>query len=168
MGSNSDGLLEAVESVERLLIEQIKASNRTTRAVRAFVRFLFIQLVFITAALGINVLGTVFQDPAECAYGICPPNTGAQILAGVVWLIGVFWSSAAGFSELGLSDVPSSPTIRADRRKAENLKPSKGSLKSTRADKRADNGGRQCSNCGSLLDEGAIACVNCDSWQIQT
>lgn len=177
MGSNSDELLEAIENVERLLIEQIKASNRTTRAVRAFVRFLFIQLVFITAALGINVLGTVFQDPAECAYGICPPNTGAQVLAGFVWLIGVFWSSAAGFSELGLSEVPSIPKLRTDRTsihklrtdrsRVENIEPPKASPKSRKAETQSDDGERRCSNCGYQLNEGDVACVNCDSWQIQ-
>lgn len=167
MGSNSDELLEAIENVERLLIEQIKASNRTTRAVRAFVRFLFIQLVFITAALGINVLGTVFQDPAECAYGICPPNTGAQVLAGFVWLIGVFWSSAAGFSELGLSEVPSIPKMRADRGRVENIEPTKASPKSRKAETQSDDGERRCSNCGYPLNEGDVACVNCDTWQIK-
>lgn len=167
MGSNSDELLEAIENVERLLIEQIKASNRTTRAVRAFVRFLFIQLVFITAALGINVLGTVFQDPAECAYGICPPNTGAQVLAGFVWLIGVFWSSAAGFNELGLSEVPSIPKLRTDRTRVETIEPAKASPKSRKAETQSDDGERRCSNCGYQLNEGDVACVNCDTWQIQ-
>lgn len=90
----------------QLIVQTIAASDRTTRAVRAFVRFLFIQLIAITAALIINGAGIIFQDQSECAFGICPPNQGAQFFAVVVWIVGVIWSSIVGWNELRESDVP--------------------------------------------------------------
>lgn len=50
--------------IESLLEESIRASNRTTHAVRAFVRFLFIQLVAITLA-GFVVAFANIVDPVE-------------------------------------------------------------------------------------------------------
>ena len=160
------------ERLESLLIAQIAASNRTTRAVRAFVRFLFIQLIAITLALGINAMGIVFQDPSECSFGICPPNTGAQILAGLVWLIGVIWSSSAGFSELSMSDVPRLPTAsKAGQTETKPRKPSETSSKTNHAaieDSNAESGdgSRTCSNCGAEIGKFDVACTNCDSWQM--
>lgn len=82
----------------------IASTNRTTRAVRAFVRFLFIQLTAITLAILIFNLGNLTQDTSECAFGVCPPSAGWTIFAGLIWLVGLVWSSYAGWSELELSD----------------------------------------------------------------
>jgi fatty acid desaturase len=90
------------ESVEELLKQSIAASdrttaasNRTTRAVRAFVRFLFIQLVAITIAIFLNTVATLdYQNPI----------VALQLVAFVVWLVGLIWSSYAGWSELELSN----------------------------------------------------------------
>lgn len=89
---------------EELLREILKSTNRTTRAVRAFVRFLFIQLSAITMAVLVFNLGDLLQNPSECAYGICPPSPGFTLFAGLIWVVGVVWASYAGWNELELSD----------------------------------------------------------------
>lgn len=92
----------AKESLEELLKQVIQASdrttlasNRTTRAVRAFVRFLFIQLTAITIALFINILANLGDEGPIFVF---------QIMAFLVWMVGLIWSSIAGWSELHLSD----------------------------------------------------------------
>jgi hypothetical protein len=91
-----------------LLRQSIKASNRTTHAVRAFVRFLFIQLSATTLAVFIYGLSMNTVNAQKCAdYGDnCTPNGFLIFLAGMVWLGGVIWSSQAGWSELEKSNVP--------------------------------------------------------------
>ena len=85
------------ENLERLLELNIQASNRTTHAVRAFVRFLFIQLVAITLAGFLIAVGGLFPEAGGAFF---------FVLGFLVWIIGVFVSSSAGWSELALSDVP--------------------------------------------------------------
>jgi hypothetical protein len=72
-------------SIERLILAQ----NRTTHAVRAFVRFLFIQLTASTFAFFLWSFGTV----------------QTQFLGIVVWIIGLVWSSNAGWGELEKSNI---------------------------------------------------------------
>ena len=99
----------AKESVEELLKQSIAASDRTTaasdrttRAVRAFVRFLFIQLVAITIAIFLNTVATLdYQNPI----------IALQLVAFLVWLVGLIWSSYAGWSELELSN-PDGSTLQ--------------------------------------------------------
>jgi hypothetical protein len=78
--------------VAGLLQENIEAQNRTTHAVRAFVRFLFIQFVAATIALPLLYFGTILDAP------------GLVLIAFVVLVVGIVWSSNAGWTELGLSD----------------------------------------------------------------
>jgi len=82
-----------------LLRESIAASNRTTRAVRALVRFIFIQLSSTTLA-GILVY-----------FGAVNSEFSLLILGLIVWVVGVFWSSAAGWSELDKSDPKSYESV---------------------------------------------------------
>ena len=84
------------DELNALIRENIRASNRTTHAVRAFVRFLFIQLSATTLA------GFIFG----IASSQDSPNSGLIFLAVVIWLVGVVWSSQAGWSELEKSNVP--------------------------------------------------------------
>jgi DNA-directed RNA polymerase subunit RPC12/RpoP len=72
----------------------IRAQNRTTHAVRAFVRFLFIQLTGITCAVFLWNVSLAMNG-----------NTSIEFVAGVVWLGAVIWSSAAGWDELNKSNV---------------------------------------------------------------
>jgi len=72
----------------------IRAQNRTTHAVRAFVRFLFIQLTGITCAVFLWNVSLAMEG-----------DTSVEFLAGVVWLGAVIWSSAAGWDELNKSNV---------------------------------------------------------------
>ena len=85
----------------------IRAQNRTTHAVRAFVRFLFIQLSGFTCAIFLWNLSTAFIDEQECAqYGSkCSGNGFLQFLAAAVLIGSVIWSSQAGWDELGKSEV---------------------------------------------------------------
>lgn len=71
----------------------IRAQNRTTHAVRAFVRFLFIQLTGITLV--------VFLWNLSLTSG----NGSIQGLAGIIWIATVFWSSYAGWEELNKSNI---------------------------------------------------------------
>lgn len=93
--------------IEQLLSESIAASNRTTHAVRAFVRFLFIQLVGITGAFFLNSLALANVNPMRCAVSgeNCEPLYFVQFLAFAVWITAVIWSSMVGWQELELSEV---------------------------------------------------------------
>ena len=71
----------------------IRAQNRTTHAVRAFVRFLFIQLTGITLV--------VFLWNLSLTTG----NSSIQGLAGIIWIATVIWSSYAGWEELNKSNI---------------------------------------------------------------
>ena len=85
----------------------IRAQNRTTHAVRAFVRFLFIQLSGFTCAIFLWNLSTAFINEQECVeYGNnCSGNGFLQFLAAAVLIGSVIWSSQAGWEELGKSEV---------------------------------------------------------------
>ena len=85
----------------------IYAQNRTTHAVRAFVRFIFIQLTGITFAIFLCNISTAFIDQQKCIeYGTnCTGNTFLQFLAVVVWIASVVWSSQAGWDELAKSNI---------------------------------------------------------------
>ena len=76
------------------LDDLVRAQNRTTHAVRAFVRFLFIQLTGITCAVFLWNMSIAVEG-----------NTVIGFLAAVVWLGAVIWSSAAGWDELRKSNV---------------------------------------------------------------
>jgi len=89
--------LSANETTEYSLL--IKAQNRTTHAVRAFVRFLFIQLSATTLAIFLFFLS--FQLVNEEG----APNTLLLIMGGIIWIIGLVWSSTAGWSELEKSNI---------------------------------------------------------------
>ena len=93
--------------LEALLEQSIQAQNRTTHAVRAFVRFLFIQLSTTTLAVFVYSLASSSVNPSSCAvYGEdCQPNTFGLIVAVVIWLVGLVASSNAGWSELSKSEV---------------------------------------------------------------
>lgn len=84
--------------IESLLEESIRASNRTTHAVRAFVRFFLTQLVAITLA-GFVVAFANIVDPVE-------PPAIFLLIAGAIWVAGVIYSSIEGWKEVAKSDVP--------------------------------------------------------------
>ena len=77
----------------------IQAQNRTTHAVRAFVRFLFIQLSALTLATFLFFISFQLVDEEGA------PNTFLLIMGGVIWIIGLVWSSSAGWSELEKSNI---------------------------------------------------------------
>jgi ABC-type multidrug transport system fused ATPase/permease subunit len=78
------------ESTKQIILAQ----NRTTHAIRAVVRFLFIQLTAITLAFVIGGLGSAFG------------NAFVIFIAVVIYIIGIVWSSNAGWSELEKSNIP--------------------------------------------------------------
>jgi hypothetical protein len=80
------------KEVAGLLQESIDAQNRTTHAVRAFVRFFFIQLVAVTIASPLVYFGTILDA------------LGLVLIALGVLGVGIVWSSYAGWTELGRSD----------------------------------------------------------------
>jgi Na+/melibiose symporter-like transporter len=77
----------------------IQAQNRTTHAVRAFVRFLFIQLSALTLATFIFFVSFQLLNEEGA------PNTFLLIMGGLIWIIGLVWSSSAGWSELEKSNI---------------------------------------------------------------
>jgi len=85
----------------------IEAQNRTTHAVRAFVRFLFIQLSGLTLAVFIWNISNLFIDQQECInYGRqCSGNGFLRFLAVVIGFVTIYWSSDAGWKELEKSKI---------------------------------------------------------------
>jgi hypothetical protein len=140
-----------------LLVDVIAASNRTTRAVRAFVRFLFIQLTATTAAVVIWNLGSQFQDRSQCFAGVCEPNGVAVFFAIVVWIVGVVWSSVAGWTELSYSDIPGLPVIT--RPKPEPA--AEGEARASKIVPSRSKSSRNCHHCGADLEQGAVGCGTC-------
>jgi ribosomal protein L40E len=147
------GLLDSQD----LLVAVIAASNRTTRAVRAFVRFLFIQLSATTAAILVWNLGSVFQDQSRCFSGACPPSEPVIFFASLIWLVGVVWSSIAGWTELSYSDIPPLPSITRPRQ-TEPMIDQDGAVKKVPS-KRTSS--KQCHHCGADLPPRAVACIAC-------
>jgi hypothetical protein len=80
------------------LEELIRATNRTTRAVRAFVLFLFYQLTAITLSGILYLISISFPNDQN------EPNLFWGILALVVWIGGVFIGSNVGWREIRKSD----------------------------------------------------------------
>lgn len=89
------------------LDDLLRAQNRTTHAVRAFVRFLFIQLTGITLAVFLWNISLAFIDEQACyrSGDNCTGNTFLQFLAAIVWIVAVIWSSSAGWDELNKSNI---------------------------------------------------------------
>ena len=84
----------------------IKAQNRTTHAIRAFVRFLFIQLTSFTIGAVLVGISQVSSSSYDCQnYGECGASDFFLFIAGLVIIGGIIMSSIAGWSELGKSDV---------------------------------------------------------------
>lgn len=140
-----------MSETEKLLQELIQATDRTTRAVRAFVRFLFIQLAAVTLAVVVFQLGIITQDPSECAFGICQPNGFTTSVAALIWIGGVIWSSNAGWGELELSNPKSSESRHADSylRKVKRPGVSQG------------HSDYICNECGAWNEAGALFCGSC-------
>ena len=88
-----------METSDDLLREIIRANNRTTRAVRAFVRFLFIQLTSSSIAVVLALFGTASGSALWTA------------IASFVWIVGVIVSSREGWRELSLSDPQDNATL---------------------------------------------------------
>jgi hypothetical protein len=99
--------LEKTEITSEDIKELIKAQNRTTHAVRAFVSFLFLQLSFTTFALFVYGIADAFADPYKCQnYGTnCGSNGAIQLIAIIIWITGVIISSRSGWSELEKSEI---------------------------------------------------------------
>lgn len=86
---------------------EVRAINRATRAIRALVRFLLVQLLFTTGAVALVLIGELTAgDPVACTlYGEdCGGRTAFQVLAGLTFLVGVIISSRIAWAELALSD----------------------------------------------------------------
>lgn len=91
----------------KTLDDLIRAQNRTTHAVRAFVRFLFIQLTGITFAVFLWQLSLAFISPSDCSRNgeNCFGNPFVQFMAVAVWIATVILSSRAGWEELEKSNI---------------------------------------------------------------
>jgi len=92
---------------ETTLDDLVRAQNRTTHAVRAFVTFLFIQLSGITLAVFLWNLSLLFVDEEACFQSgdKCSGNIFLQSLAGIVWVVAVILSSREGWDELNKSNI---------------------------------------------------------------
>ena len=151
------------DNSEELLKQLIRSTNRTTHAVRAFVRFLLIQLSAITLAVLIFNAGNLFQDSTNCSYGICPANEVTAFLAGLIWIIGVVWSSIAGWSELAESDVPA--TSFSARTSPATANPGESMSRAAAPAKPVTDGvTKSCASCGTEVKPGWNVCVNCRTW----
>ena len=131
----------ANNGLDELLQKNIEASNRTTHAVRALVLFLFIQLTGITIAFVLNSLATANYDPVRCAVSgnNCEPMVWLQVVAFLVWVGAVIWSSSVGWTEIGLSRPVVRKTVPYEDRPL--------SRKSADSD---DSTSETCRRCGAI------------------
>lgn len=98
---------ELLAQVNANLLKIENSTNRTTRAVRAFVRFLFIQLSATSLAYCVWNLADSSVDQYQCLrFGShCSPNPFLSFLGVAIFIVGVVWSSRAGWSELEKSNI---------------------------------------------------------------
>jgi hypothetical protein len=138
--TNPNGGTMENSTLAALLQKNIDASNRTTHAVRALVLFLFIQLVGLTIAFVLNSLATASYDPVRCAVSGdgCEPIVGLQVLAFLVWVVAVIWSSNVGWREIGLSN-PIDQEVSAPAINATGNESDQGTSSNTQT----------CSHCGA-------------------
>ena len=143
------------KSVEKLLREAIKASDRTTHAVRAFVYFLFLQLAFTTIALFLWFVSTG---------NLLDPIVWLQWVAYLVWFLGVLISSWVGWSELKASEVPEiSGNVRETKSPTVDEWP-KIDSKYVRVDATPTTS-RPGANLG-IDPTGRIVCMKCGVWEM--
>lgn len=89
------------------LDDVVAAQNRTTHAIRAFVRFLFIQLSAVTAGVLLLNFANQASTSYDCVeYGSCGGSNALTILAVLVIFAGVIVSSNVGWAELRKSNIP--------------------------------------------------------------
>jgi hypothetical protein len=150
------------EKLAKLLQQSIEASNRTTHAVRAIVRFFFIQLSFLTAAFVVWQLGLAFPDPNNCTAFGCQPNWLVSLLVAGLVITGVLISSSVGWAELNLSDPRAAldvELIEEGTRKDDSGK-YKFANKSTNV---KEYEGRICPSCSRVYPT-ELKCDYCDRW----
>jgi hypothetical protein len=143
------------DKLAKLLEQSIEASNRTTHAVRAIVRFFFIQLSFLTAAFVVWQLGLAFPDPNNCTAFGCQPNWFVSFLVAGLVITGVIVSSIAGWNELELSSIPHNQ--QSTSRQVDDQGLAGGVIEKPSA------GGRMCPNCQKVYKT-ALSCSDCDVW----
>jgi hypothetical protein len=107
------------KNLSELLAKSISAQDRTTHAVRALVRFLFIQLSFLTAAFVVWQIGLAFPDEDNCTVLGCEPHGSVLFFVALIVITGVVISSAVGWYELARSNVPLSEIEQEARKKLE-------------------------------------------------
>jgi hypothetical protein len=133
----------------------ISATNRTTHAVRAFVKFLFIQLATTSMAILIFAAVALSLVPFQFVQG-------AILLGALVYIVGVFWSSAAGWRELGLSRIR-----RGSSSGLENVTVDvrSGDAPTNAIDQSpvTDPGSRKCPSCYYSVSETQLECRNCNT-----
>ena len=119
-----------MQTSDDLLREIVKASNRTTRAVRAFVRFFFIQLTSIGVAF------LLFQG------GQATSSSFWMLIASAVWLVGLVVSLREGWRELRLSDPLDNATLPTKRGKSRD--------ECRYCDYEMKAGEKSCGSCGRM------------------
>lgn len=136
------------ERLELLVSESIKATNRTTYAVRAFVGFLFIQLAFTTVALILWNIAQSSFNPIRCALAgeSCSRLGWLEAIAGLVFLAGVLVSSNFGWREFGKSEVPEVQRINRVSGHVSNSK------------SRSSTPLQKCAECGYKVDQSTGKC----------
>jgi hypothetical protein len=151
------------DKLAKLLEKNIEASNRTTHAVRALVRFLFIQLAFLTAAAVIWQLGLAFPDEDSCSIVGCEPYGFVSAFVVLLVIAGVIISSFAGWSELELSAIPEGPERKRSNESSDvdqisNPLPTRINLSNT-----LPNGIKVCPKCKKRYKTMPY-CTDCDLW----
>lgn len=96
----SESTTIVISKTGKTLDDLIRAQNKTTHAVRAFVRFLFIQLTGLTLAYFLWNLSIAFADEDHIN-----GNPALQFMAIGVWIATVIFSSHAGWDELQKSEI---------------------------------------------------------------
>ncbi len=105
--AKASNVVRAKITAPATLDDVVRAQNRTTHAIRAFVRFLFIQLSMTTLAYIVFSIASTLAESGSCRLsGNCGGPVVLYIISFAIWLIGVITSSIAGNNELNKSNVP--------------------------------------------------------------
>lgn len=98
---------QSFENLTKAEILMIEAQNRTTHAIRAIVRFLFIQLTSITLGALVFALSLAAQQSYSCQmWDECGFSSFLSFVSIVIVIGGIIISSNAGWSELSSSKIP--------------------------------------------------------------
>ena len=99
--------IEALTVMNHNLILNTRAQNRTTHAIRALVRLIFLQIIAAFCGGGLWAIANGSVDSYECQQSgqYCEPIAGLQVLAAIVYLGISIYGFIQSWKELVASEI---------------------------------------------------------------